>query len=291
MKLGNVLPEVLARLMELGDRADALARAADAAEAALSASRDVLGGRVPPPGFDAFNLNAKALSAAVAPIRAGFDEQLKATQRARANADASQRMLSEIKIWLARLPDDAELEVTTPDTEGLSAGGVSSRLRAVSSEQNALQSAPIPSPDLSERVAGYRSDLARCARPYVDGINAGASLRVLWAADRNANRANLSGYGDSPSVLALVAALFPQEFDKLVLDAIEADCAKPMPVAERPKRIASLRAEADVLQRLLAKLINDDIAAGGDAVHDPATPPDAVLQVRVLAAEAAQRVA
>jgi hypothetical protein len=71
-----------------------------------------------------------------------------------------------------------------------------------------------------------------------------------------------------------VAALFPQQLGKLVMAAIEADCARPLPVAERPKRIAHLRSELDVLHRVAARLVDAD-----GAVHDPATPPAAVLGV------------
>jgi hypothetical protein len=55
----------------------------------------------------------------------------------------------------------------------------------------------------------------------------------------------------------------------------------PVPVAQRPPRIAALERELDELHRLEEALVVAAIAAGHPVHRSPSAPPAAVLGVRV----------
>jgi hypothetical protein len=272
MKLADAPRGVLVCLMALDDRADRLARAADDAEQGLRHAREVLSGRQSPSGTAN---NFKAMSEAVARVRAGFDQQLAAAEKARRDADAAQHTASSVKAWLAMLSDGAALEPMRPDTEGQSLPSVRARLKQIQSELGALEAAPVPPADLAAYCEASVRGVAATVRLAVDYRGAGQELR--WSLD-----------GDHGAKFAF---LFPQQLSALLAERIAAICAQPMPADARPARIAQLRGEKDVMQRLLATMINQDIAAGGTETHDLGTPAWAVLEVRVLNAEVARQVA
>jgi hypothetical protein len=55
----------------------------------------------------------------------------------------------------------------------------------------------------------------------------------------------------------------------------------PLPVAQRPPRIAALECELDELHRIEGALVANAIAAGEPVYRSPSAPPAAVLGVRV----------
>jgi hypothetical protein len=55
----------------------------------------------------------------------------------------------------------------------------------------------------------------------------------------------------------------------------------PLPVAQRPPRIAALERELDELYRIEEALVAAAIAAGQSVYRSPPAPPAAVLGVRV----------
>jgi hypothetical protein len=97
----------------------------------------------------------------------------------------------------------------------------------------------------------------------------------------------------SPSItcdpLALLAALFPDRMLALVMGEVERMANDPMPVAQRPPRIAVLKRELDELHRVEEVLVAAAIAAGQPVHRSASAPPAAVLGVRV--AESASRAA
>jgi hypothetical protein len=55
----------------------------------------------------------------------------------------------------------------------------------------------------------------------------------------------------------------------------------PLPVAERPPRVAALERELDELHRAEEALVAAAFAAGSSVHRSPSAPPAAVLAVRV----------
>src|SRR5262249_42586186 len=81
--------------------------------------------------------------------------------------------------------------------------------------------------------------------------------------------------------LALLAALFPDRMLALVMGEVERMANDPLPVAQRPPRIAVLKRELDELHRVEEALVAVAIAAGQPVHRSPSAPPAAVLGVRV----------
>jgi hypothetical protein len=66
-----------------------------------------------------------------------------------------------------------------------------------------------------------------------------------------------------------------------VMAEVERMANDPLPVAQRPPRIAALERELDELYRLEEALVAAAIAAGQPIYRSPSAPPAAVLGVRV----------
>ena len=67
----------------------------------------------------------------------------------------------------------------------------------------------------------------------------------------------------------------------LVMTEVERIANDPLPVAQRPPRIAALERELDELHRVEEALVVAAIAAGEQVYRSPSAPPAAVLGVRV----------
>jgi hypothetical protein len=78
-----------------------------------------------------------------------------------------------------------------------------------------------------------------------------------------------------------LAALFPDRMLALVMAEVERMSSDPLPVAQRPPRIAALERALDDLHRMDAALVAAAIAAGHPVHRSPSAPPAAVLGVRV----------
>ena len=79
----------------------------------------------------------------------------------------------------------------------------------------------------------------------------------------------------------MIAALFPDRMLSLVMTEVERMANDPLPVAQRPPRIAALERELDELRRVEEALVASAIAAGDFVHRSPSAPPTAVLGVRV----------
>jgi len=83
---------------------------------------------------------------------------------------------------------------------------------------------------------------------------------------------------DPPS---LVAALFPDRMLALVMGEVERMANDPLPVLERPRRVAALERELNELHRVEEALVAAAIAVSQPVHRSPSAPPVAVLGVRV----------
>ena len=133
------------------------------------------------------------------------------------------------------------------------------------------------------RRRGY---CTRGLAPKVRGIGVGERLSIVWPGAQTPSP-YISEHTCDP--LALLAALFPDRMLSLVMAEVERMANDPLPVAERPRRIAALERELDELHRLEEVLVAAAIAAGHSVYRSPSASPAAVLGVRV--AEKASRAA
>jgi hypothetical protein len=187
---------------------------------------------------------------------------------------AEQSVLSACKAWLDRLPADTKLEpvAVTPDDHDLA--DVRGRVKAANAELEALRRAPAPSENIEARVSYYVRGLA----PKVRGVGVGERLSIVWPGAQGGTQ-YISEHTADP--LALIAALFPERMLALVMGEVERMANDPLPVAERPRRIAALERELGGMHRIEEALVTTAIAAGQPVHRSPSAPPEAVLGVRV----------
>jgi hypothetical protein len=136
MTLDQLPPQVLALLLQLEDRASRLAEAADQAGDRAQQAREALA--------------AAGVGAQMADLRRELDERHTLAVEARRRADAEMRDLSAVKVFLARLPDDAVLEIVEPPINGATLPQVRARTREVRSRLLALSCAAASPDDLRD---------------------------------------------------------------------------------------------------------------------------------------------
>jgi hypothetical protein len=161
---------------------------------------------------------------------------------------AEQSVLSACKLWLDRLPAGTKLEPVPVTTDGHDLAGIRKRINSANAERDALRRAPAPSEDIEARVRVYLRGLA----PKVRGVGAGERLSIVWPGAQAP-----SGYIAETTCdpLALLAALFPDRMLSLVMTEVERMANHPLPVAQRPPRIAALERELDDLHRVEEVLV------------------------------------
>jgi hypothetical protein len=147
-------------------------------------------------------------------------------------------------------------------------------INAANAEFDALRRAPAPSDAIEARVWCCLRGLA----PKVRGIGPGERFSIIWPGAQTP-----SGYITEHTCdpLAMLAALFPDRMLSLVMTEVERMANDPLPVAQRPPRIAALERELDRLRRVEEALVANAIAAGQPVHRSPSAPPAAVLGVRV----------
>jgi hypothetical protein len=187
---------------------------------------------------------------------------------------AEQSVLSACKAWVDGLPAGTKLEPVPVTADGHDLAGVRRRINAANAELEALRRAPAPSDDIEARVWGYLRGLT----PKVRGIGPGERLSIVWPGAQTAT-AYISEHTCDP--LALLAALFPDRMLSLVMTEVERMANDPLPVAQRPPRIAALERELEELHRVEEVLVAAAIAAGQPAHRSASAPPAAVLGVKV----------
>jgi hypothetical protein len=112
----------------------------------------------------------------------------------------------------------------------------------------------------------------------VRGIGVGERLSIIWPGAQA-----WTGYYSEHTCdpLALIAALFPDRMLSLVMTEVERMANDPLPVAQRPPRIAALERDLDELHRVEEVLVAAAIASGQPVHRSPSAPPAAVLGVRI----------
>ena len=149
----------------------------------------------------------------------------------KARLHQAQRLLSSCRTWLDRLPPGAKLEPVTASTEGKSLPEVRARISDAREELAKLKRAPVPSPDLRDRV---ERRIAALGAPTVRGIGAGEELKIVWPGAKQTP----SGPDErSCEPLAMFAMLFPKKLADAVMTRGRADGER-----SHPRRPASRRA-------------------------------------------------
>ena len=204
-------------------------------------------------------------------------EQLLADQKATYNhVREAQEVLSTCKTWIERLPSGAKLEAVTVSAEGKNLADVRAHLKSASDDLDKLRHAPTPSPDLRQRVEHY---VDRLGSPSLRGIGAGETLKIIWPGARQ----TISGPDEKTAdVLSLFAVLFKDRMIDVIMTEATRLSNTPVPLAERPARIAVLEREIEELSRVEEALVDAAIARR-ESVHRSASAlPQAVLGVRVV---------
>jgi len=188
---------------------------------------------------------------------------------------AEQAVSTASKVWLDRLPPDTKLEPVAVTADGHNLDNIRSRIKASNAELDSLRRAPAPSKDIEARVWGYLGGLA----PKVRGVGVGERLSIVWPGAQGGNQ-YISEHSCDP--LSLMAVLFPDRMLSLVMAEVERMANDPLPVAQRPARIAALERELDELHRVEEALVAAAIAAGHPVHRSPSAPPVAVLGIRIV---------
>ncbi len=253
------LPQpVLAKLITLDSQAEALAQRAEALPRLLDSARNQ---------WRSSNDPGIAQQA-----RADTEAMTKEQQFLTARVAAEQSVLSNCKLWLDQLPADTRLEPVT-SLPPVILTSVRGRLEQARRELTELRKLATPAADIEARLRAHVADLGRVT---VTGIGAGDALSVTWPGPQHGGR----------DPLHLFAALFPDQVVDLLRRAVATTVnAHPLPLAQRPARIAALERELLELEHGEEALIEAAIARG-EAVHRSRTAsPAAVLGVRVVAAQ------
>jgi predicted nucleic acid-binding Zn-ribbon protein len=193
-------------------------------------------------------------------IRATLDQLVAELPKFQRKLDDAQYVLADCRAFLEDLPDDVTLQPVAPvKPNGADLASVRRRIANAEDEIAQLSAIPVPASDIESRVQEYVNALAR---PKVTGVATGQRLQVTWPDD----------------VIAVLALLLPDQMTSALVQDVERQSNAPMPLAERKKRIAELKAQVDTLQRAALAL--------GDS---NGLPPEVVLGVRVVKREPAKR--
>jgi hypothetical protein len=96
-------------------------------------------------------------------------------QPAQWRRDRAQATLRDCRAWLDRLPDDAVLElVAVKVPKGATLEGVRRDIERAEAELKAIRSAPVPGPDVEDRIRQYIGNLVVEMR----GIGEGETLQI-----------------------------------------------------------------------------------------------------------------
>ena len=115
--------------------------------------------------------------------------------------------------------------------------------------------------------------------PTVRGVGVGEHLSIVWPGAQQSSTFLAERTCDP---LALLAALFPDRLIALAMSEVERQANDPLPVAERPARIAALERELAELSYVEEALVAAAIAAGEPVALSSSAPPAAVLGVRIV---------
>ena len=138
------------------------------------------------------NRESERLIAEAQRLNDAISAQTATCERLERRLRVEERTVAGCKTFLHELPAGARLRVVEGQAGDLD--GIRAQIAQTRDEIGALQRLPVPSDGLSDRVKAYVHELAARARPVIQGIGDGQSLRVLWPLTADANRISLSGF-------------------------------------------------------------------------------------------------
>jgi hypothetical protein len=271
VKLSQAPAHIQQRINELGEEADAIERERKPLADRLEYVTKLVRGKIDDPRVDYREAEVEFHS-------------LSAQLQKPAGRGSPWTACLTARQWLETLPADAQFEqatVTLPDGADLALWR--KRITAGDRELQALRSAPTPRPDIGRDVDHYVRELAASLKPTVSGVGAGEALSVRWPMPPQPTAVTIDMLGDIPfHLLALAALIGPSEMADRILAVVDEQANKPIPVAERPKRIAELEAELETLAYQEEQLVLAELAAGRPVERRSDAPAWAILGVRVV---------
>ena len=148
-----------------------------------------------------------------------------------------ERVVAACKRFLQELPAHTHLTVVEGHPGDLD--DIRRRITQTRDEINRLRSLPVPSDDLADRVKRYVDELAAHARPVMQGIGHGQTLRVLYPLRENADRTTQSGFSQHEGNPLLLLALLAPE--RLTEQLLQTALSGGIPASELHDRLQKLQ--------------------------------------------------
>jgi hypothetical protein len=262
MKASALPQPVMARLVDFTDRCEALEVAAKLADADVDHLRHVLASK-------SNDVSAEQFSWA----KNNFQRVYTECQTKRVKANTQAKLLSTVKGWIEKLPDNISLIMAMVSVNGIDLTKTRAELKEAREALRITRGNPPASKDIEARVQNYVRDLARAAVPVARGYAAGQTLQLTWPL-------NVYDGAGNTGLLALASA-DPDAVGALIMKAILKE--QPLNQAELAERVADLDRRIDDLSYVVASL-----AEKAGAEYDDALLPAHILGVRVGEAETAQ---
>jgi len=256
------------RLLELTDAAAALEEDAKAAAAKLEKLRAIV------------NQRTTTTHERWQEAKLEFDALLPSVPKLQKRAKDEQAIVDGCKAYIAALDDHATLAQVRTMTSGYGLDQVRTQIGAMGVEILALRRAETPTDDIEQRVRDYYGAFPE---PIPFGVSAGTGpFGMKWPA-ADANPRNGVGYDTlyASDALRMNSWLLRELLVEKTLELIDRLARKPLPVAQRPARIAELEAQRLQLFHLEARLCDEAIARGEFVTRLADSPPACVLGIVV----------
>jgi hypothetical protein len=157
------------------------------------------------------------------------------------------------------------MEQVATDVSGHDLADVRGKLEAAQAELAVLRAAPVPAPDIRQRIEDYVRGLSR---PTITGVGKGEKLKVIWPGAGWDIKGPIEHRAE---VLPMTAFLFPSEMVAGLMGEVERMANDPMPPAARLRRIAELEQEIEQLAFVEEALVAVAIADREDVQRKPDT--------------------
>jgi hypothetical protein len=272
-------PAVLAKVAAIDAHCLDLTAKLECARRELSALRQELRDLTPRVAHDEFSANREyeRLTAERARLTDAITAQTASCERLERRLHAEERTVASCKRWLHELPAGARLRVV--EGHGGDLDDIRARIKAVKDEIARVQALPVPAADLAGRIKRYVDGLAAKARPVIQGIGEGETLRVLYPLNENANRTHLSAFAPHDGNALLLMALV--DGDRLAERLLQIATDTGISASERDQRLSALRLEETRLRYAEEAAVGAAIANGDEASRSASAPAWAVLQVEI----------
>lgn len=199
-------------------------------------------------------------------------------------------ILARCRDYINKLPDDVKLEKLriTPE-KGDTLTSVRKIIADTQAELAKLQRVTEPAKDIRRKVEAYVEELADSARPMIRGVEAGRTLEVTWPHESGSGFC-VNGLNGAPNrigvdALALTALVAGETLVEALLDQIEDDANKPIPRADRPKRIAQLQQDLIEFAYREEHQIEQALLKNEPVTRNPNAKAEVVLGVKLVTVE------